>query len=181
MLISKVKSKFVLMLTIVILLSVSICSIPMNTMAESSSGNSTASLVDKAALEKRTSEYVSQFINGNFNDFYKASTDLLQQKITESALKQGWSWIIAMAGKPGKSISYTYTKQNGRDIVTDKIEGVLYNITVTIAYSADGKPDGIRTNIIPDPPKPQSTDKWKEIPVTVGDKKLSGMLLYQRV
>lgn len=176
MLISKLKAK-VLAMMMVMLLSFSVFSIPMNAKAESDSGNTSAALVDTAALEKRTSDYVSQFINGNFDYFYNASTKLLQQQLPASVLKQGWDTVIAMTGKPSKSISCVYTKQNALDIVTDTIEGTLYNIVVTITYSADGKPAGIWTSIIPkDPPKPQITDKWKEIAVTVGDKKLPGML-----
>lgn len=82
-----------------------------------------------------------------------------------------------MTGKPGKSISCTYTQQNGLHVVTDKIECTLYNINVTISYNAMGKPDGIWTNFVPkDPPKPQTSDRWEEFQVTVGEKKLPGML-----
>jgi dienelactone hydrolase len=177
MVISTEKFKLALVLTIVMLLYGSFYSNPMNVMAKSNSSYPTSVLKDKAALKKQTSDYVSQFKKGNFDDFYKASTKQLQQKITISILEQGWDAIIAVTGKPGKSISCTYARQNGLHVVTEKIRGTLYNINVTISYNTKGKAVGIWTNFIPkDPPKPQTTDKWEEFSITVGEKKLPGML-----
>lgn len=174
---STVKFRLVIAFTIVMLLSSGICSSPITVMAKSTSGNTTSALENKSALKKRTVVYVSQFIKGNFDVFYKDSTKQLQKKITIDILKQGWDAIVSMTGKPGKSISCTYTQQNGLHVVTDKIECTFYNINVTISYNAMGKPDGIWTNFVPkDPPKPQTLDRWEEFQVTVGEKKLPGML-----
>lgn len=177
MLTSKMKFKLAFTLAIAILLSVGVSSNHMKVIAKSKSSNTTAESNNKAALEKRTSNYISQFIKGNFDDFYKDSTGQLQKKITKSTLKQGWEQIIAITGKPGESISHTYIQQNGLSSVSETIEGTLYNIIVTITYNSGGKPVGIWSNFVPKaPPKPQSTDRWEEFSITVGEKKLHGML-----
>ena len=130
-----------------------------------------------AILEKRTSNYISQFIKGNFNDFYGACSDQLQKGISQDELLKSWNAIIQVTGAPGESLGSIYTKQNGYDIVVSSIAGTLYNIRVTVSYGSDGKPTGIRTSYMPkDPPKPQSADKWQEVSVTVGEKNLPGIL-----
>jgi len=147
------KFKLALTLAIAILLSVGVSSNHMKVIAKSKSSNTTAASNNKVALEKRTSNYISQFIKGNFDDFYKDSTGQLQKKITKSTLKQGWDRIIAITGKPGESISHTYIQQNGLSSVSETIEGTLYNIIVTISYNSGGKPVGIWTNFVPKAPQ----------------------------
>lgn len=130
-----------------------------------------------AALEKRTSNYVSQFISGNFRDFYSDSENQLQQSITAAQLLQGWNTIIKAIGAPGKSLGSVYSRQNGYDVVTSTVACTLYNIKVTVTYGSDGKPAGIRTSYAPkDPPAPKSTDQWEEVSVKVGKSQLPGML-----
>lgn len=133
--------------------------------------------VNASVLEKRTSDYVSQFIKGNFNDFYKDSDDKLRQAITLDNLVTGWVTVTRVTGAPGEFISNIHYKQNGYSIVVSTIAGTLYDIRITISYNSDGKPAGIRTNIAPkNPPEPQSTDKWEEVSVKVGEMGLPGML-----
>jgi uncharacterized protein len=176
MLMPKMKFKLILALMIVIFLCDSIYSYPINAMAKADSGN-TASVSKEPALKKLTSKYVSQFLVGNFDDFYKSSAKQLQQALTVSILKQGWDTVIAITGKPVKTISCTYTKQNGLQVVTEKIGCTLYNMIVRISYNTNGQPVGIWTNVEPkSPPKPQSTANWKEYSIIVGDKKLPGIL-----
>lgn len=55
---STVKFRLVIALTIVMLLSSSICSSPITVMAKSNSGNTTSALENKSALKKRTVVYV---------------------------------------------------------------------------------------------------------------------------
>lgn len=130
-----------------------------------------------AALEKRTSDYVSQFVKGNFSDFYKDCGAKLQQSITQDALVKGWNTVTRVTGTPGEILSNIYTRQKGYDVVASTVAGTLYNIKVTVTYGIDGKPAGIWTSYAPkDPPAPQSTDQWKEVPVKVGEYQLPGML-----
>ncbi|MDP4153517.1 MAG: S-layer homology domain-containing protein [Bacillota bacterium] len=137
--------------------------------------------INGSTLEKRTSDYISQFIKGNFNDFYKDSSNQLQQSITQDKLLQGWNAIIQVTGAPGESLGSIYTRQNGQDVVVSSVACKLYNIRETISYDSDGKPTGIWTNFVPkDSPKPQSTEKWDEVSVSVGDKQLPGMLTLPR-
>jgi hypothetical protein len=44
--------------------------------------------INGTALENRTSDYVSQFIKGNFNDFYKNCSDQLKQSISPEKCKR---------------------------------------------------------------------------------------------
>jgi len=128
-------------------------------------------------LEKRTSDYVSQFVEGNFNDFYADSAEQLQNSITPADLSNGWYTIVQAIGLPEKTLGSIYTKLGSQDIVVSLASCTLYNIKVTVIYGSDGKPIGIWTGYEPkDPPMPQSGEKWEEIPVTVGDKPLPGML-----
>ena len=130
-----------------------------------------------AALERRTSDYISQFIKGDFSEFYKDCSDQVRQSITQDALLKGWNTVIQVTGTPGESLGSIYTRQIGYDVVVSTVAGTLYNISVTITYGDDGKPAGIWTSYAPkNPPKPQSADKWREVPVVVGDMKLLGML-----
>lgn len=130
-----------------------------------------------ATLEKRTSDYVSQFLKGNFDDFYKDCDAKLRQSITRDALVKGWNTIIQAAGISGEPFSAVYARQKGYDVVVSTVMGTLYNIKVTIVYGSDGKAVGIRTTYVPkDPPAPQSTDQWEEVPVKVGEYRLPGML-----
>lgn len=177
MLYSKMKFKAILAFTILILFSFNIYSNPVNVMAKSNSGNTASVSKDEAVLIKRTTKYVSQFKKGNFDDFYKASTEEIQKNITTSILKQGWDWLLERTGKTRKLISCTYSKQNGQSVVAARTECTLYDILVTITYNTKGKPCGIRSTFIPkELPNPQTTDKWEEFPTAVGDKKLLGML-----
>lgn len=133
--------------------------------------------INGAALEKRTSGYVSQFVNGNFSDFYKDCDTKLQQSITQDELLKGWNIIMQVAGTPGETLSNIYVRQKGYDIVISTVAGTLYNIKVTITYNGDGKPAGIWTSYAPkDSPKPQSRDQWEEVSVKVGEYELPGML-----
>ena len=130
-----------------------------------------------AALEKRNSDYASQFAKGNFNNFYEDCGDQLRQSITLDRLLKGWNTIIQITGAPGELLDSIHIKQSGGDAVVSSISGTLYNIAVTIHYDKDGKPSGIWTSYIPkNPPAPQSTDKWEEIAVKVGKMELPGML-----
>lgn len=130
-----------------------------------------------AALEKRTTGYAARFIEGDFSGFYAACSEQLRGSITQDELLQGWNEIIAVTGAPGESLGSVYSRQNAADIVVCTIAGTLYNINVTISYGSDGRPDGIWTSYGPqDPPEPQSSDKWEEFSVTVGDPQLPGML-----
>ncbi len=130
-----------------------------------------------ADLERRTSIYVAQFIEGNFNDFYADSSEQLQKSITQDELLKGWNSIVKVTGAPGEPLGSVHSRQNDADIVACSVAGRLYNIIVTINYGSDGQPGGIWTSYAPqDPPEPQSTDKWEEVSVTVGDKQLPGML-----
>jgi dienelactone hydrolase len=100
----------------------------------------------------------------------------LFQRLPEKLLK-GWNTVIQVTGTPGEFLGSTYTKQGGRDIVVSSIAATLYNIRITICYGSDGKPSSIWTSFAPkDPPDPQSTDKWEEVSVNVGEKGLPGML-----
>ena len=130
-----------------------------------------------SAFEKRTSDYILQFTNGNFSDFYKDSDAQFQQNLTQDALVKGWNTIIQSIGTPGKVLSAIYTRQNGADVVVSIVECTLFNAKVTISYDSDGKPAGIWTSVAPkDPPAPQSTAQWEEVSMTVGKYKLPGML-----
>lgn len=130
-----------------------------------------------SALEKKTSGYASQFIKGNFGDFYKDCTAKLQQSITEDELVKGWNAVIQSSGAPWKTLSTIYARQNGADVVADTIECTLFNVKVTITYDSDGNPTNIWTNLAPKgPPDTQSTDQWKEVSVKVGEYQLPGML-----
>ncbi len=170
------KRKAFLALIIVMLVICSFFNNPMTASANSS--ETTASVAaDEATLKKCTADYINQFINNNFDEFYQSATKKAQQQITASVLKQGWDMLIGITGKPGKVISSTYTQQDGVHIVSERLEGTLYDIIITITYLSDGHPDGIHITFAPkNPPKPQSTKKWKECPVTVGKNKLPGML-----
>ncbi|WMJ90111.1 alpha/beta hydrolase [Anaerocolumna sp. MB42-C2] len=171
------KFKLILTFTIVMVLSLSVSNNPIRVIAKSNTGNTTNTSNNKAVLEKRTSNYVSQFIKGNFDDFYKDSAEQIRKSITKSALKQGWDEIMVQTGKPGKVISCKYSQKENMSIVAEEVECTLYNIIITISYNSSGVPVGIWTNFVPKaPPKPQTSDKWEEIPVTVGEKKLPGML-----
>ncbi len=174
---AKMKTILALVMVIIMLISSSIPGYDSIAYAKGKSA-ATASVSKENILIKRTSAYVSQFIQGKFEDFYNASSKEFKQKITLSALQKGWNEsILVITGKPIKSISCTYAKQNNTYILQDTIEGTLFNILVTLQYDNKEKPIGIRTNIIPkDPPKPQTTDSWQEFPVTVGEMKLPGML-----
>jgi Lysophospholipase len=180
---SATKMKTILALVMVMIMLIS-SSIPGNGSIVYAKGKSgaAASVSKEELLKKRTSAYVSQFIQGNFEDFYNDSSKEFKQKITLSTLQKGWNEsILVLTGKPVKSISCTYAKQNNIYILQDTIEGTLFNILITLQYDKKEKPLAIRTNIIPkDPPKPQTTDKWQEFPVTVGDMKLPGMLTVPR-
>lgn len=133
--------------------------------------------INGSVLEKRASDYVSQFVKGNFSDFYKDCDAKFQQSITQDELVKGWDTIVQVTGTPGETLSNIYIRQKGCDIVVSTISGTLYNIRVTITYSSDGKPAGIWTNYAPkDPPAPRSTDQWEEVSVKVGEYKLPGML-----
>jgi dienelactone hydrolase len=133
--------------------------------------------VNGVSLEARTSDYVSQFVKGNFSEFYADAGDELRQSITLDKLVAGWNTILQMTGAPGESLGSVYVRQNGMDVVISSVTGTLYNIKITVTYDGDGKPAGIWVNYVPkDSPTPQSSEKWEEIPVTVGDKDLAGML-----
>lgn len=133
--------------------------------------------INGAVLEKRTSDYVSQFIKSNFSDFYGACGDQLRQGITQDELLKGWNTVVQVTGVPGESLGSTYTRQNGQDIVVSSVAGTLFNIRVTISYGSDGKPAGIWASYTPkNPPELQSTVKWEEVSVKVGEKELPGML-----
>ena len=133
--------------------------------------------INGSVLEKRASDYVSQFVKGNFSDFYKDCDAQLQQSITQDKLVKGWDTIAQVTGTPVETLSNIYVRQKGCDVVVSTIAGTLYNIKVMIAYDDAGKPASIWTNYTPkDPPAPQSTDKWEEVPANVGDNELPGML-----
>lgn len=130
-----------------------------------------------AALEKRSSDYVTQFLNGSFTDFYQASDSKFQNSITQDTLEKSWISVTQAVGNPTKILSSVYTRQAGYDTVVSTVSCTLYNIQVALTYDSDGKPCGMWTSYAPkDPPAPQSTDKWEEVPVKVGDYKLPGML-----
>ncbi|SHH47504.1 S-layer homology domain-containing protein [Sporobacter termitidis DSM 10068] len=132
-------------------------------------------------LENRTDDYISQFIEGDFGDFYADSSAQLRQSISQEDLLKGWNTVLQVAGAPGESLGSVYLRQNGHDVVVSSLEGTLYNITVTISYGADGRPDGIWTSYAPkEQPQPQSSDQWFEAPVQVGEKELNGMLTLPR-
>jgi len=133
--------------------------------------------INGSALETRTSDYVSQFVKGNFSDFYKDCGTKLQKSITQDDLVKGWNKIIQSLGTPGASPISVYSKQSGYDVVTSTVACTLYNIKVTITYGSDGKPAGIWSSYAPkDPPAPQSTEKWEEVSVKIGEYELPGML-----
>lgn len=177
MIYSKVKSKYISLLLVAFLILGCIMNNPITVYSMSSTASTTSEAELKETLTKRTSDYIAQFINGNFEDFYKEASEQLQQQITEAMIKQGWSDLIAVIGNPVQSINNTYTEQDGLSIVTETVECTLFDMSITISYNADRKPVGIYLTLAPKAPaKPQSTDKWKEIAVTVGEMKLSGML-----
>ncbi|GAB6277160.1 MAG: alpha/beta fold hydrolase [Rectinema sp.] len=172
-----VKSAMSLVLAVVLFAAVSACATHHEAGATDNTSDILLSSKDITELEQRTSEYIFQFKNGNFDDFYNECDAQLRQVITESALKSGWDTIVQVTGTPSENVSTTYTRQNGLSVVGQTIEATLYKIRVTITYNADGKPVGIWTTYLPkDPPKPQSTSAWQEFPLTVGEKHLPGML-----
>ena len=133
--------------------------------------------VSGATLEKRSVVYVSQFIKGNFGDFYKDCNETLQKGVTQDSLLKTWSSLTQAMGGVGETVLGVYTRQNGNDIVVSTVEGPLFGIKVTIIYDADGKPSGIWTAIMPkNPPEPKSSDTWEEVSVSVGEMKLPGIL-----
>lgn len=171
------KVKCISVLTIICLFISSIFSNPSTVFSMSNTGSAATEADMKATLEKSSSDYVSQFIAGNFADFYNAAADQLKQQITINQLKQGWDLVINATGTPGNIISSTYSQQDGINIVAERVECTRYDIIVTIRYNTEGKSVGIWTSIAPKaPPKAQTTDKWKEVSVTVGEKDLPGML-----
>ncbi len=95
-----------------------------------------------AALESRTAEYVSQFMESDFGPFYADCSETLRQGIPQEALLQGWGLVLQAAGVMGESLGCVYTKQNGYDVVVSTIEGTLNNIRVTVTFGSDGKPVG---------------------------------------
>ncbi len=132
--------------------------------------------VNGATLEKRGFDYVSEFIKNDFSDFYKDSDDAFKESITLENLLIGWNNVILTVGAP-ESFTSTYARKNGYDYVENAIEAVRYKINITIIFGVDGKPAGIGTYLLPkDPPKPQSTDKWEEVSVKVGETELPGLL-----
>ena len=133
--------------------------------------------VKSAELEKRTSDYVSQFIKGDFGTFYKDCNDQLRQSITQDKLAQIWNALTQAIGTPGKSLGNIYTKQSGYDVVVSSVECTLYNIVVRVVYGGDAKPAGVQITVEPkEAPAPQASEKWEEIPVNVGTMDLPGML-----
>ncbi len=173
----KVKTKSISLFLIAFLILGSIFSTPTTVYSMSNTTPIESEAGVKEVLTKLTSDYITQFNNGNFEDFYKAASEQLQQQLTVDMLKQGWSNLITSIGNPVQFVGSTYTEQNGLNIVTETWECTLYDINVTISYNADHKPVGI--NIMPAPKapaKPQSTSKWKEVAVTVGEMNLNGML-----
>jgi dienelactone hydrolase len=133
--------------------------------------------VNGSTLEKRTADYVSQFVKSNFSEFCQDCDTKLRQSITQDELVKGWNTILQVAGTPGETLSSIYARQKGCDVVVSTVACTLYNLKVTITYDGDGKPAGIWTNYTPkNPPTPQSTDQWEEVSVKVGDYKLPGML-----
>ncbi len=174
---SKVKYKCISLFLVLFLFLGSIISNSATAFSMSTSAPTASEADVKEVLTKTSSDYIAQFVAGNFEDFHKAATEQLQQQLTTTMLKQSWSNLVNAIGKPGESISITYTQQSGLNIVTERLECTLYDMNVTISYTADLKPAGINIMLAPKAPsKPQSTDKWKEVAVTVGDKDLPGML-----
>ncbi len=132
--------------------------------------------INGSTLEKRGFDYVSQFIKGDLDTFYKDSDDAFKKSITLENFISGWNNVIQIVGTP-ESFTSTYAKKNGYDYVVNSIKAVRYDIIITISFYPDGKPGGIGTTLAPkDPPKPQSTDKWEEVAVKVGEKELPGLL-----
>lgn len=125
-------------------------------------------------FEKRTSNYITEFVKGSFDNFYNDSSDSLRKAITKEQLSEGWKkWYTAISSS-GEYLGGIYAKD---DFVSGFVSGIQYNLKVTIHYDSAGKPDGIRTTVVPkDTPKPQATQQWEEVPVTVGEAKLPGML-----
>lgn len=174
---TKVKSKFISLLLVMFLFLGSIFGDPTTVYSMSSTAPAASEAGIKDTLIKRTSDYIAQFNNGNFEDFHKAASEQLQQLVTLDMLKQGWSNLIASIGNPVQSDNSTYTEQNDLSIVTETLQCTLYDINVTIIYNADLTPVNINIMLAPKAPaKPQSTSKWKEVAVTVGEKNLPGML-----
>ncbi len=133
--------------------------------------------INGAALENRTSDYISQFIKGNFNNFYKDYNEELKKSFTSDLLVSSWISVIQKSGPIKKYLGSTYTKQNGYNIVDSSFDAMLYNFKIIISYDKNGKPDGLHTRFSPkEPPEPKSSDKWEEVAVKVGDKELPGML-----
>lgn len=131
----------------------------------------------KETLTRNTSDYIAQFITGDFDNFYKEASEQLKKQVSPAILLKSWNNIINTIGSPGESLSNTYTQQSGLSIVTERLACTLYDLNVSISYNNDQKPIGINFYLAPKAPsKPQSTDKWKEIAVTVGEKDLQGML-----
>jgi dienelactone hydrolase len=173
----KAKYKYFSVLLVLFLFLGCIFSNPTIVFSMSNSAPTATETELKEALTKCTSDFIAQFINGNFEDFYKAASEQLQQQVSLTKLQQSWSNMVNAIGKPSESISSTYTQQSGLNIVTERLECTLYDINVTISYNADNKPTGLNFILAPKAPsKPQSTDKWKEVAVTVGGKDLPGML-----
>lgn len=130
-----------------------------------------------SALEKRTASYISQIVKGNYDDLYAASSAQMQQSVSKDTLLQGWNKLTAVTGNTGVSLGSVYVKSSGKDVVVSSIQGILYNIQITLTYGSDGKVETIWSSLSPlTPPAPKSADKWQEVPVTVGEKNLPGML-----
>jgi dienelactone hydrolase len=181
----KMKNKSLAMLLIMFLLFSSMFCDPAMVFAMSNTNSAaqdaaspTASEAElQKALAKRSSDYVDQFIAGNFSNFYNEASEQLKQLITLDALTQGWNQVMLISGNPIKPISSTYTQQNGLDIISVAWECILYDVTIVFRYNSDQQVVGLNTMYTPKtPPKPQSTAKWKEVSVSVGKKNLPGML-----
>jgi hypothetical protein len=96
----KVKTKSISLFLIAFLILGSIFSTPTTVYSMSNTTPIESEAGVKEVLTKLTSDYITQFNNGNFEDFYKAASEQLQQQLTVDMLKQGWSNLITSIGNP---------------------------------------------------------------------------------
>lgn len=129
------------------------------------------------ALEKHSDAYLTQFLKGNFTDFYNDSDEMMRKSTTVDQLSQLWAATLQSIGAPGKVSTGVYGKAQGYNVVTVSMECTLYKLNVTFVYDSDGAPAGLSFLAAPkDAPAAQSSGTWQEYSVTVGDRSLPGML-----
>lgn len=144
----------------------------------SHSQNKTESKFSSATdLDKRSSLYVKQFSNDQFDQFYDENKGI-DKKIPKKTFAKEWKNLITEIGpNQGIKSKKNFTKNKNKK-VSIETKHKKYNLKTTFTYTKEGKATDVKQKIEPLKVKPQKSDKWNESPIKVGynEKKLNGMI-----